>query len=161
MSASFMEDLEYLGKVLLFTFVFLSMLVIYNQKVVEGIILISFCCQFGLLWILIKDYWSSENIPTLKRLSSNENNRYINYLHLIITIFLFFFAIYFIFRAVAILQHSIINYGSIKTSFYSDIIIAAIIGFCAMVTFVILVLVGNKYLKENVTENKSNTGQLG
>ena len=147
MAGSFIKDLEYLGKVLLLTFLVLSCIVIYKQHVIEGIILITFCFQIILLWLMVQRYSFPENIG-INNLTT-KSKQTIKYLHIIGCFFLFIVAIIFLFRALVIVQHSVINYGSIKNNLYPDIYFAVIIGSIILVIFFILISYGNKLLKKN------------
>lgn len=145
MSESFAEDLGYLAKVTLITLMLLSLVVIYKQKVMEGIILITFCIQCLLIWILITKFYLFENITIFNY--EPKSKKFNNYLRLIGTIILFIIAISLIFRAVVIIQHSIINYGSIKSNFHFEIIVSAIIGISLLIVFLFLIVFRRNTLK--------------
>ncbi len=151
MSNFILEDLEYLGKVLLLTFMLLSGLVIYNQKIVEGLILISICCQILIIWILINKYGRAELIKFIKPTSTSDSSG--KYVYVLTLIILFIIALSYLFRAVVIAQKSVISYGIIKTSFYNDIIFAVVIGAIILVVFIIIMVGGKRLL--NKTDPRS------
>ena len=143
MPATFYEDIEYLGKVILLTFMLVSGLVIYNQKFLEGIILLSFCVQIFLLWSILKKHDISE-IFSLQNPKTKPYEMQ-RYLHLSVSIILFIIALFYLFRALAIIQQSFINYGTIKTSWYDEIYFTSIIGIIIFIIFIALIVFGKKY----------------
>lgn len=147
MSNSFDDDLEYLVTVINLTLVFLSLAVIYKQKVMEGIILLSFSCQFFLFWLLIKKYNLFKDIELVIQIPKLKKSVY--YLNLAGCIGLFIVGIIFLFRALAIVQHSYINYNNIRTEFNYDILFSVVIGFTFIAIFFILFVTGKKFLKKN------------
>jgi hypothetical protein len=145
MSSSILEDLEYLGKVLILTFMLLSCVVIYNQKYIEGIILITLCCQIFLIWALINQFGISEIFESIKVESNSNNMGWVAYL--LILIISLIAALFYLFRAIVIAQQSIINYGVVKSNFYNDIFIAAVIGSITLIIFIVLYFVGKRFFK--------------
>lgn len=146
MPATFYEDIEYLGKVILITFMLVSGLVIYNQKILEGIILLTFCVQIFLLWSILKKHDLSE----IFSLQNSETKPYEmqRYLHMCVSIILFIIALFYLFRALAIIQQSFINYGTIKTSWYDEIYFTSIIGIIIFIIFIALIVFGKKYFNK-------------
>ena len=126
MSASFAEDMEYLGKIILLTLLVLSISIIYNQRFIEGIILLTICCQISLIWWLIKN----QNISDLMTISKNvpEAKRHLRFIIVGISVIIFLAGFVFLLRAVAIAQHSFIIHGAVKSVFYTDILIAGVLG---------------------------------
>jgi hypothetical protein len=145
MPDSFLGDIEYLGKVMLITFILLSLMVIYNQKVVEGIILLTFAIQITLIWLLANKYDLKEFIEVLGETSANDMTK--RYIYLIGLSILFIVALSFIFRAIIIAQKSINDYGLIKTTFHQDIIFAAVIGTIVIIIFILTYFIGKKIFK--------------
>ncbi len=145
MPDSFLSDIEYLGKVMLITFILLSLMVIYNQKVVEGIILLTFAIQITLIWILAKKYDLKEFIEVIGETTANDMPK--RYIYLIALSILFIVALSFIFRAIIIVQKSINNYGLIKTTYHQDILFAAVVGTIIIILFILTYFIGKKIFK--------------
>ncbi len=143
MTASFVDDLKYLVKVLLFTFIILSFVVIYNNKTIEGIILITFCCQILLIWSLFEDFEPFEILGYMNKYS--DSHKFNSYLYLLLPISLLITAIIFIFRAIVIAQYSFIIYGSIRSDLYFEIIFSASLGSMMFILFMLL----SVYRKKN------------
>jgi len=144
MSGSFKEDLEYLGKILLMSFFIASLIVIYNQKFLEGIILFSLACQILILWILVEKYDLLENITTIESNSSTATDRI--YLYLVAMIITFITGLFFIFRAIIMIQQSFSTYGSIKYNLYDNIIIDGVVGAVVFSLFILFTVLGKKYI---------------
>ena len=154
MPDSFINDMEYIAKVILFTFILLSLLVIYKQKVLEGIILLTFCIQLFLIWLLIKKYDQYDIYSSLKFQTNFNKER--NVLYTIGLASLFIIGIGFLFRGIAIAQHSIINYGVVESEFQNDIIAPIIIGSIAIVIFIAL----NVYINQTKKKTKLELSQV-
>lgn len=142
MSDSFLEDIEYLGKVVLITLILLSLMVIYNNKVFEGIILLTFAIQIMLIWILSKKYELRDLLDTIA--STSTANRAKRYGHLILLSILFVIALSFIFRAIIIAQESINNFGIIRTVYHQDIMLAMVLGVIFFIIFSVTYIVGKR-----------------
>jgi hypothetical protein len=125
MPGTFNEDIVYIGKMILITWIVLSLAIIYNGKVLEGLVLFSFSVHIILGWLLNKKYKVPDEFINSFKFGFTNKNRNIG---LFLMIILFLSSLWFIFRAITIIQHSFNNYGSLKPSYYFDIVIAAIIG---------------------------------
>jgi hypothetical protein len=147
MSDSFVNDLVYLGKIIILTFFALSFIVIYNNKIMEGIILITLCVQILLLWLLIERYKLPDNLilTTFSEKSKKTNN----YLHFILSILIFALALSFLFRILIITQFSYVNEGEIISDYYPNLIFSGIISIGLFGLFIFIVFIGNRYLKKN------------
>jgi hypothetical protein len=145
MSGSITDDLINLGKIFLLTFFLLGFIVIYNQKVFEGIILLSIVCQLLILWILVDNYDLVDTLKSYFETTNASTSR--RYFFISVLALSFILAFFFIFRAVIIIQNSYIEYGVIKSQYYSDIIIAMAIGLGILILFIILIINNNKILK--------------
>lgn len=150
MTKSFSEDLLYLAKVTLVTFFLLSLMVIYNQKLLEGIILLTFVCQLLLVWILVEKYDLNELLKSIANTSSALKNK--RYLHLVVLAITFVAGFFYLFRAIVIAQQSLMNHGFIKSNLYTDIMIAGALGAIILVTFLVLYFVGNNFFKKSKTQ---------
>ena len=148
MPGSFTEDLEYLGKILLITFILLSLVVLYNQKILEGIIMISFCFQILLLWLMVQKFDLSSDLPKIFPVERSKKN--IKYLLIIVMGVLFVLSISLIFRAIALVQHSLENYGMIKSDYTYDILLASILGIIILVIFFVQLFLSRRYLKKKI-----------
>lgn len=151
MPAEFIDDIEYLAKIVLITFIVLSLIIIYNQKFIEGLLLISICIQFILIWILIRKYKVTLEIKNFKSSIEDENNS--KYIFLIIGIIIFILGINFIFRGVAIVQHSIMTYDVLKNDYYSDLVFSISIGILLFVISLIMIIIGSKSIKNDRVEH--------
>lgn len=147
MSDSFLEDIEYLGKVILITLILLSLMVIYNNKVFEGIILLTFAIQIILIWILSKKYELRDLLDSIA--STSAANRAKRYGHLVLLSILFVVALSYIFRAIIIAQESINNFGLISSSYHQDIMFAMVLGVLFFIIFTITYIVGRKIFSNN------------
>ena len=145
MSGSFAEDLVSLGRILLLTFFLLGIFVIYNQKIAQGIILLALVCQLLLIWILVDKYNLIDTVSSFFEKTGATSTR--SYLYVIILGFTFIIGFFFLFRAIIIIQQSILNYGSIKTNYYMDIILAATFGIGVLIIFIALSIYYHKFLK--------------
>ena len=143
MSESFGEDLLYLAKVILFTFLMVSILAIYQQKVFEGLILLTSVCQIILIWYLVEQY----NLNDVIMGSTPFSYKSRKYMYLAILTILFIIALFFIFRGIIIVQQSFDNYGQIKTSLYFDISVAILIGILILILFILFYFFGKKLFK--------------
>jgi len=150
MTKSFLEDLLYLAKVTLVTFFILSLLVIYNQRFLEGLILLTFVCQLLLIWILMEKYDLSELLSSIAETSSALKNK--RYLHLVVLAVTFVAGFLYLFRAIVIAQQSLMNHGIIKSNLYTDILIAGALGAIILVSFLVLYFVGNKFFNRSKTQ---------
>ncbi len=150
MPKTFVDDLEYLGKVILLTFIILSLFVIYNQKDSEGIILLTLACQIILVWILVKRYELKEVFTFFSSLTSTERNKRMFYI--ISLSILFVVALSLIFRAIIIAQRSVIIYGLIKTSYYQDILLASGLGILILGIFFIIYIIGKKIFNKTMEQ---------
>ena len=135
---------KYLVKVLLFTFIILSFVVIYNNKIIEGIILITFCCQILLIWSLFENFEPSEILGYMNKDSNSDSNKFNSYLYLVLPISLLITAIIFIFRAIVIAEYSFIIYGSIRSDLYFEIIFSASLGSMMFILFMLLTVYRKK-----------------
>jgi hypothetical protein len=146
MTKSFTEDVVYLGKIILLTLIVLSLVVIYNNKLMEGIFLISLCCQILLLWQLVEKYsLPKDYIIFFKK---TESSSYKNDSWILISFILLIIALVFLFRALAIVQYSFNNYGQLKSGYLNDILFASGIGIMFLIIFIISTILGNKHFKK-------------
>jgi uncharacterized membrane protein len=153
MSESFGKDLEYLAQVTLLTFIILSLVVIYNQKIAEGIILLTFCIQLLLIWLIFEKYDTAELIkvfsfntnPKLK-----EGNSYFPFLGVF---GLFIAGLILLFRGLVLAQHSIITFNEIQADRYFEIMVFSIVGLVIVILAVILYITRLKLEKKNKNIN--------
>jgi hypothetical protein len=148
MPGSFYDDLAYIGKIILITLIVLSIAIIYNGKLMEGIILLSFSIQLILIWLLDKKYEFPRHF--LLDFTTKPPQRMGNYTKIILLSIFFIVGLLFIFRAIAIIQHSISNYGIIKSDFNFDIILAGTIGGICFILLVLLILLNFKQTKKKI-----------
>jgi hypothetical protein len=120
----------------------------------EGIILLSFSIQLILFWLLDKKYEFPSQF--LISITNDQQQRISNYSKIILLSFFFIVGLLFIFRALAIVQHSIANYGQIKTDFHFDIIIAGVIGGIFIGLLIALILLNYKQIKKKSKFNSVN-----
>ena len=136
MPGSVLEDLAYIAKITLITLICLSFAVMFNGKIVEGIILLSFSIQLILIWLLDSKFELPEELTN--KFKFKKITRSNNIIKLIAQILLFIIGLWFLFRAITIIQHSLINYGFVKINFYYDIIIASIIGVILIIILLVI-----------------------
>lgn len=145
MTSSYSEDMVYLGKIVLLTLIVLSLVVIYNNKLLEGIILMSFCFQLLLFWLLMDKYTLPENFIIYSKIKKFRSPG--DLLNSVILFIFFILALIFIFRAIAIIQFSFTTHGLIKPEYYNNIFFAGGIGSVFIIVFVLIVII--KYRKFN------------
>jgi hypothetical protein len=115
----------------------------------EGIILLSFSIQLILFWLLDKKYEFPGQF--IINFNTDRPQRIGNYSKIILLSIFFIAGLLFIFRAIAIIQHSIANYGKVKVDLHFDIILAGVIG-----TIFMCLLFAIIYLNYRQTKKKDN-----
>jgi len=161
MAGEFIDDIEYLAKIVFITFILLSFIIIYNQRYIEGLLLISICIQFILIWILIRKYKVTSEIREFTGSIEKKDNQ--KYIFLGVGILFFILGINLLFRGVAIVHHSIIVYDVIKEKYYSDLFYSIIMGSILFVVSILFIVVGSKSIKKNQAEPaspKNNTSKF-
>ena len=136
MSDSVNEDILYIGKIILITWIVLSLAIVYNGKILEGLVLFSFSIHILLGWLLKKRYKIPVDLFNRFTIGIKKTEKGIS-MGFIIIVLLLLSGLWFIFRAISIVQHSYINYGTLRPVYNNDIIFAGLIGILLIITLIV------------------------